>query len=102
MADIQSLSHETRFVAPAISADKVWFGLESWKGYLASFPGCLEVRIGGRQLENGDVRFSVRTIWEYHEQVDEWDRSDLTADKFLAFIEPPCYDMTTEIFEDLA
>jgi len=102
MAEIQSLTHQTRFVTPAGSADRVWFSLETWKGFLASFTGCLEVRIGGRQLENGDVRFSVMTIWEYPEQLDAWDQSDLRADRFLADIEPPSYDVTTEIFEDLA
>lgn len=101
MADISSYSHDVTLSVPIASANKVWSGLTSWKGYLASFTGLLTVRTAGRVLDNGDLRLRISTIWEYESQLDEWMASDMTPRHLFGDVQPAVYDVVDEIYENL-
>jgi len=101
MAHVASYSHITIATIPRESWDDAWFAIESWKGYLQSFPGLLGIRLSARPLHNGDVRFHVSTVWEYPEQLDVWRRSQWSADSLLGALEQPAYDIEAAAYEDI-
>lgn len=100
MAHIVSYSHVTSASIPADAWDEAWFAIESWKGYLQSFPGLLTVRLSARPLDNGDVRLHTATIWEYPEQMEEWRESQWSVESLVSSISQPAYDVIEETFED--
>ena len=101
MAYIPSYSHYTMASIPAEVWDEAWFSIQSWKGYLQSFPGLGHFSFAARPLDNGDVRFISATHWEYPEQLEEWRNSQWSMDNLLKSIRKPAYDITEETFEDL-
>lgn len=101
MAHVSSYAHDTTFTVPAASANRVWSGLVSWKGFMASFTGLLTLRTSGRILESGDVRLRVSTIWEHEAQLDEWIASEMTPLKLFGEVDPAIYDVSDEIYENL-
>ena len=102
MANVSSYSHVTTGTIPRDAWDEVWFAVESWKGYLQSFPGLLTVRISARALKNGDIRFYSATVWEYPEQLEAWRESQWSAKSLLLnVLRYPAYDVSEETFEDL-
>ncbi len=101
MAHVSSYAHDMTFTVPAASANRVWSGLMSWKGFMASFSGLLTVRTAGRILENGDLRLRVSTVWEHEAQLDEWIGSELTPKGLFGDIEPAVYDVIDEIYENI-
>ena len=102
MGHIVSYSHVTTATVPADTWDEAWFSLSSWKGYLQSFPGYKGMRLAARPLENGDVRVHCATIWEYPEQLEEWRKSDWSAEAILSSLRTPAYDVIEETFEDFS
>lgn len=102
MAHVSTYSHITVSSIPREIWDQAWMAILSWKGYLQSFPGFLQVRFSARELENEDVRFHVVTVWAYTEQLEEWVNSKWSAESLLRSLEKPAYDITTEAYEDLA
>ncbi len=102
MAHIVSYSHVTTATIPSQVWDEAWFAMQSWKGYLQSFPGLLTTRFAARPLENGDVRFHSSTVWEYPEQLEEWRKSHWSMKSLLENISHPAYDVTEETFEDFS
>lgn len=102
MAHIISYSHDTTASIPARSWDEAWFAIQSWKGYLQSFPGMLSIRMAARALENGDIRFHSSLMWEEPEQLEEWRESHWSMKNLLSSIDPPAYDIEEETLEDLS
>lgn len=100
MAHIISYSHVTRATIPADVWDEAWFTIQSWKGYLQSFPGFLNIHLAARPLENGDVRMHVATIWEYPEQLEAWRESHWSAQHILTALSHQAYNLDEETFED--
>lgn len=100
MAHLTSYSHVLTCNIPRSVWDEAWFTLQSWKGYLQSFPGFIALRMAARELDNGDIRFHTMTVWEYPEQLQEWRASQWSADALLHSISDHVYDMDDEIFED--
>jgi heme-degrading monooxygenase HmoA len=76
MAHIVSYSHITLATVPSEVWDECWFTLQSWKGYLQSFPGYLGMHLAARALEDGDVRVHSATVWEHPEQLEAWRESE--------------------------
>ena len=101
MAQVDSYAHITIASLPKETWDEAWFTLQSWKGYLQSFPGFLAVRFAARLLDNGDIRFHVSTIWEYPEQLEEWLGSEWGAEHILQALEQPAYDIDSATYEVL-
>ena len=101
MANVSSYSHVTTAVIPKDSWDEAWFAIESWKGYMQSFPGLLTVRVSARALENGDIRFHSATIWEYPEQLEVWRSSPWSVRQLLTSVRTPAYDIDEETYEDI-
>ncbi len=101
MAAISSYSHFTLGSVHAEAWDEAWYTIQSWKGYLQSFPGLISFHMAARPLDNGDVRFQVVTTWEYPEQLEEWQGSRWSAEKLLAVLRQPAYDVISETYEDL-
>ena len=102
MAYVSSYSLVTAGSVPKSRWEEAWDTAASWKGYLQSFPGLLSVRISARELEDGDVRVKLETIWEHREQLEEWAACPYAATKLLAGLDTPAYDVTDEVFEDLS
>lgn len=102
MAYVGTFSHVTVGTIPSEVWDEAWFSIESWKGYLQSFPGYQTMRFAARTLENGDVRVHLAIVWEYPEQLQEWAQSSWTGAALLRALAKPAYDISTETFEDLA
>ena len=102
MAQIVAYSHNTTLSIPAEAWDEAWFTLMSWKGYLQSFPGFLELRLAGRALDNGDVRLHTATLWDYPEQLEAWRESDFSVRKLLQGLRRPVYDVEEETLEAFA
>lgn len=102
MAHIDSYSHVTTATIPRDVWDECWFALQSWKGYLQSFPGFLSMRLAARPLENGDVRVHSATVWEYPEQLEAWRDSDWSAESILTTLSQPAYDVVEETYEDFS
>ena len=100
MAHVISYSHLTMASIPENAWDEAWFSIQSWKGYLQSFPGLLSIRMSARALDNGDVRFHVSTAWEYPEQLETWRESKWSAESLLTSISQPAYDVDQETLED--
>jgi hypothetical protein len=100
MAYVSSYSHVTRASIPAEAWDETWFAVQSWKGYLQSFPGILSIHFAARPLENGDVRFHSSLAWEYPELLEEWRNSHWSMRDLLAAISQPAYDVQEETLED--
>lgn len=100
MAHVVAYSHVTTANIPQIAWDEAWFSLQSWKGYLQSFPGFSGVRLAARALDNGDVRCQVITLWEYPEQLEAWRESQWSAESLLTTINQPTYELVEETFED--
>ncbi len=102
MAYIFSYSVVTNATIPAEVWDEAWFALQSWKGYLQSFPGLLSISLAGRALDIGDVRFYSATHWQYPEQLEEWRTSHWSMKNLLASISRPAYDVTEDTYEDFS
>ena len=102
MAYVSSYSHVTAGSVHAAEWEEAWDTAASWKGYLQSFPGLLEVRVSARPLADGDVRVRLEAVWEYREQLDEWAACPYTGTKLLAGLDTPAHDVTEEIFENLS
>jgi hypothetical protein len=100
MAYISSYSHVTTASIPAEAWDEAWFAIQSWKGYLQSFPGNTGIHLAARALENGDVRFHAALSFEYPELLEEWRSSHWSMDNLLKSISKPAYDIDEETFED--
>ncbi len=101
MAYIISYSHQTEGSVPQAVWDEAWYIIQSWKGYLQSFPGFIQTHMAARPLDNGDVRFLVLTRWEYPEQLEEWSSSQWSAARLLGALRQPAYDVVTYTYEDL-
>ncbi len=101
MASVSSYSHITVSTIHKETWDEAWFSIMSWKGYLQSFPGFLQVRLAAREMENQDIRFHVVTVWEYVEQLEEWVKSKWSAESLLKSLPQSAYDIVTEAYEDL-
>ncbi len=101
MPYIAGYSHITLASVPAGVKDEVWLSLESWVGYLQSFPGLMEIHISARELENQDIRFLIDTRWQYPEQMETWMDSKWAADKLLRAFPQPAYDIVSEPFMDI-
>jgi hypothetical protein len=102
MAHVQSYSHATSGTIPASSWATAWFTISSWKGFLQSFPGFQSQRLSIRALDNGDIRFHAVTVWDEHEQLEEWVGSDWSAESLLTSLDPPVYDLVSESLADLS
>ncbi len=102
MAYIVSYSHFTSASIPAEAWDEAWFAIQSWKGYLQSFPGMVGIHLSARALENGDVRFHSSLAFEYPELLEEWRSSHWSVKNLLASISRPAYDVVEETFEDFS
>ena len=102
MAHIVSYSHITTASVPKDVWDECWFTLQSWKGYLQSFPGFLSMRLSARALDNGDVRIHSATVWEHPEQLEAWRDSKWSAESILISMNHPAYDLVEETYEDFS
>jgi hypothetical protein len=102
MAEIVSYTHVTTCTVPEQGWDEAFFALQTWKGYLQSFPGMNAVRISAKPLDNGDVRVHVYTQWQYPEELEEWLQSKVSAVYVLNSIEQKPYDMEDRIVEDFS
>lgn len=100
MGHITTYSHVTTANIPSESWDEAYLSLASWKGYLQSFPGYLGIRLSSYQLDNGDIKLHVHSVWEYPEQLEEWRESKWSAESLLRELRKPAYDVTVETFED--
>ncbi|HZD78864.1 MAG TPA: hypothetical protein VE646_02330 [Actinomycetota bacterium] len=95
----------THLIAGSIPRDtwqEAWYSISTWKGYLQSFPGFLRLRVSIRELEGGDIRVAIATIWEHEEQLDAWLGGQWRADRILQQLSTPAYDVTDEILADLS
>ncbi len=101
MAYVEAYSHITIASIPADIKDQVWLSLESWKGYLQSFPGLMAIHVAARELPNGDIRFHVETRWQYPEQLEEWNASPWAAEKLFMAFPKPAYDVVSDVYSDI-
>jgi heme-degrading monooxygenase HmoA len=102
MAYVSSYSHYTAGSVPVGSWEQAYHTAASWKSYLQSFPGMLNVRISARPLDNGDVRLHLVTIWEHLEQLTAWAESPYSGEKLLLGLDVPAYEVVAEVYEDLS
>lgn len=102
MAHIVSYSHITVGHISREIWDEAWFAVESWKGFLQSFPGFMHVRLSARAVDDELIRFHSVTTWDYLEQLEEWRESQWSADALLKSLDMPAQDIHNETFEDLA
>ncbi len=102
MAHVNGYTHLTTATIHKEVWDEAWFAIQSWKGYLQSFPGFLTMRVLARALDNGDVRFHSATVWEYPEMLEAWRESQWSAESLLRAISQPAYDIIEETFEDFS
>ncbi len=101
MAYIAGYSHITLGSIPGDIKDEVWLSLESWVGFVQSFPGIMDIHMAARELDNGDIRFLIHTRWQYPEQLEEWSNSKWSADSILKALRKPAYDVVGEAFMDV-
>lgn len=102
MAHVVSYSHFTTATLTRESFDEAWFAIQSWKGYLQSFPGYLGVRLAARPLEDGNIHFHVATDWEHVEQLEEWLHSHWSASALLKSLRHPATNVVEENYEIFA
>ncbi|MDQ6766021.1 MAG: hypothetical protein M3Z22_07980 [Verrucomicrobiota bacterium] len=101
MAHVISYSHITTASIPNEVWDEAWFTIQSWKGFLQSFPGILAIRPAARALDDGDIRFQIHLVWEHPEQMEVWLKSQWASDVLLTSLNPPAYDVVGIAYEDL-
>lgn len=102
MAHIISYSHFTSATLSRHSFDEAWFAIQSWKGYLQSFPGYLGMRLAARPLEDNNIHFHVATDWEEPEQLEEWLHSEWSAASLLKSLRDPATEIVEESYEVFA
>jgi len=102
MGSIVAYSQMVTAEVPRESWDEIYFSLLSLKAHLQSLPGWQRFDFWARDLDDGDIKLTVVTNWDYPEQLALWLKQGTTADAILRSIEPPPKSLSVDLYEEIA
>jgi hypothetical protein len=86
-------------VVPYEDWDEAYFALLSLKAHYQSLPGYQGMDIHARDLESGDIKVTITTMFELADQILVWLQNDITPEGLLRVLDPPPLVISSDVRE---